>query len=157
MSVFSVTSCFIFRPILLFMDAKKFKMSSKRRRAVLTMADNAEIIKGFLLVFIIRGKVKNYPHFCFSNLFTQKLRLNKYVIFLHSLLPFRCTWSGGPQACAFPPRRRFSVGRATIYAPLPVSAFGANCWLQIVGQQITVACTVDRTPLFQVVFQYRPF
>ena len=45
--------------------------------------------------------------------------LNKYVIFLHSLLPFRCTWSSGAQACVFPPRRRFSVGRATIYAPLP--------------------------------------
>jgi len=33
--------------------------------------------------------------------------LNKYVIFLHSLLPLRCTWSSGPQACLFPPRRRF--------------------------------------------------
>jgi hypothetical protein len=66
----------------------------------------------------------------------------------HSLLPFRCTWSSGPQACVFPPRR-FSVGRATIYAPHPASAFGAKCWLQIVDQQITVAWTVDRTPRFQ--------
>ena len=45
--------------------------------------------------------------------------LNKYVIFLHSLFPFRCTWSSGSQACVFPPGRRLSVGRATIYAPLP--------------------------------------
>ena len=45
--------------------------------------------------------------------------LNKYVIFLHSLLPFRCTWSSGRQACVFPPRTRFSAGRATICAPLP--------------------------------------
>ena len=37
------------------------------------------------------------------------------------------------------------------------SAFGANCWILIVVQQITLSCTVVRTLLFQVFFQCRPF
>jgi hypothetical protein len=59
------------------------------------------ILRGHLYV---RRKVKNYPHsFYFFQFIYTTVGLNKYVIFLHSLLPFRCTWSSGQQAYVFPP------------------------------------------------------
>jgi hypothetical protein len=64
------------------------------------------------------GKSKTIRTLFFQFIYTT-VGLNKYVIFLHSLLPFRCTCSSCPQACVFPPGSRFSVGRATIYSPLP--------------------------------------
>jgi hypothetical protein len=57
----------------------------------------------------IRRQVKNYPHFSIFHFIYKTVGLNKYVIFLHILLPFRCTWSSGPQACVFLPIRRFLV------------------------------------------------
>ena len=52
-------------------------------------------------------------------IYLHKCRPAQVRHFVHSLLPFQCTWSSGPQACIFPPRRRFLVGCATIYVPLP--------------------------------------
>jgi len=72
----------------------------------------------YIYIYIYTRESKKLSALLFFQFIYTNVGLNKYVIFLHSLLPFRCTWSSGPQACVFPPRRRFLVGRATIYAPL---------------------------------------
>jgi hypothetical protein len=88
------------------------------------------VCKTYLIYTRERQKLSAFLFFQF--IYTN-VGLNKYVIFLHSVLPFRCTWSSGPQACVFLPRR-FSVGRATIYVPLPALFFvqvSYNPWFTI--------------------------
>ena len=75
------------------------------------------LVCGFSLLYVDTRVSQKLSTLLFFQFIYTNVGLNKYVIFLHSLLPFQCTWSSGPQDCVFPPR--FSIRRATIYAPLP--------------------------------------
>ena len=83
--------------------------------------ESCNFVGGFLecVSFDLTRASQKLSALLFFQFIYTNVGLNRYIIFLHSLLPFRHTWSSGPQACIFPPRRRFSAGRATIYAPLP--------------------------------------
>jgi hypothetical protein len=62
----------------------------------------------YVYIYIHVGKSKIIRTHFFQFNYTN-IGLNNYVILVHRLHPFRCTWSSGPEACMFPPRKRCSI------------------------------------------------
>lgn len=67
---------------------------------------------------MLRGRVKNYLHYSFYNLFTQKVGVQHVHQFFTWSPPLLMHWSSSPQACVFLPRGRFSICFEVTFAPL---------------------------------------